>query len=668
MPIDVCATFVDVRPFASVVLLDKEQQRILREDHDDDNDQPGQHNDEQQQSRLLSTSDRLSVPPTSALLPIPQHVPPQASPPPMINYLRTNSAAGSRPTSTSSANFQTNREASRDGIRINSTINRQHSNPVAAFMTTNALGNSESSTSLFAPTDYDDVELTAMSFIPSTGCWEKEQPDPIKSLRGNRSNLNLSVRYMTVGVVVGIVVGIALGIVFIDVGVSDIAAQWISLPGDLFLRAVNALVVPYVFCAVAVAVGEIVFVGKVSILGLQTVKIFTTGWVVSTGAGISLALIFRPLFRLPNKFVSPHTNAVGITCSSGLKLEMLTNKSITCSSNTTGLSLDKAFVLGNVHKVFETNSNAVIPDLTFSTHLILTLESMVSNNIFASLADGDLLAIIVFGMVLGSIAGRSYFSNTRRVNYLYLVLLQLRNTFLLAMEWLIWTTPVAVVSIIAGAFASNQAAVSDLPKVYTFLAACAFAAALQILVVCPFIILLLGRCNPYAHMHHMIRAYLFAFSTSSSLATAPVTLNCIQEARVCSQSIATFVVSVGALTNMSGSGWYYPVGIIFLAESSGNGAEITFLRLGAIFFVTIAACVSTPPVPNGGMVVMSIMYRTVFGVSTLPSTWALYVAFDFFADRLLTICNVNDDIMALQIIAEEIDETMADNHLGQRNY
>eukprot|EP00644_Phytophthora_capsici_P015290 jgi/Phyca11/527908/estExt2_fgenesh1_pm.C_PHYCAscaffold_240027 len=579
------------------------------------------------------------------MLPIPQHVAPQpqpqAAPPPTTTYLRTDFTTGRRP---AAATATTNNKPYEpvDGIRTNFTTNRQNPNPVARFMKENAPDNTLSN-SLSAPTDYANVEPTAMPFISSTDPPPDDaRPDPTKGFRGNGSNLKLSVRYM----IIGAIVGLALGIVFAHVGVSDIAAQWISLPGDLFLRAVNALVVPYVFCSVAVAVGDIVFVGKVSIVGLQTLKIFVTGCIVSTALGISVAFVFRPLFRLKNKFASPDANAVGLTCPNGLMLEMLSNSSITCSSNATELSLDNAFVLEDLNEVFETNSDAVITDLTLSKQLISTLQSVVPDNIFSSLADGDLLAIITFAMVLGSIAGRSYFSKTRRVNYLYLVLLQLRNTFFLAMEWVIWITPVAVVSTISGAFASNQDAVTQLPKVYMFLVACISATALQILVVYPFVIFLLARCNPYAHMHHMIRSYLFAFGSSSSLATAPVTLGCVQKARVCSQSIATFVVSIGVVTNMSGSGWYYPIGIIFLAESSGNGDELTFLRLVAIFFLTLVA---------------------FFGVSSLPSTWTLYVAIYFFADRLSAICNVNDDIMALKAIAENTDETVAGDHLGQRN-
>ncbi|KAE9070523.1 hypothetical protein PF005_g26956 [Phytophthora fragariae] len=655
---DVFTNPMGMRPPVAVVLLDEEQQRVLREGRAEQHTPPPDEDDDPR--RPDSDGNALFVPTTPPMLPIPQHVQPQAPPPPTTNYLRTDFTTGRRPATTTTAAMLKTRSTGGGGDTIctNFTTNRKTPNPVAAFIN----GQMADTDSGDSPTDYANVEPTAMPFVSSTDPPEHVAPDPTKGFRGNGSNLKLSARYM----IIGAVVGLGLGILFAHLGVSKLAAQWISLPGDLFLRAVNSLVVPYVFCSVAVAVGDIVFVGKVSIVGLQTLKIFATGWVVSTTLGIAVAFLFRPMFRLKNYYASPGANAVGLTCPNGLMLEMLSNSSITCSSRATELSVDNAFVLDDVNKVFETNSDAVITDLTLSKQLVSTLESVVPENIFSSLAGGDLLSIITFAMVLGSIAGRSYFSKTRRVNYLYLVLLQLRNTFFLAMEWVIWVTPVAVVSTISGAFASNQDAVTELPKVYMFLVACLTAATLQILVVYPFVIFLLARCNPYAHMHHMIRSYLFAFGSSSSLATAPVTLGCVQKARVCSQSIATFVVSIGVVTNMSGSGWYYPIGVIFLAESSGNGDQLTFLRLVVIFFLSIVACAGTPPVPNGGVVVMSTMYKTVFGVSALPSTWALYLAMDFFADRLSTICNVNDDIMALKVIAENTDETVAGDHLGQR--
>lgn len=643
MPLDPFATAVGLRPPMPIVLLDDDQQRALRQEQDDH---------EPRDRRTGSAGSGLFVPTTPPMLPIPQQPAPQAPPPPTTSYLRTDFTTGKKQPSAQ----KLVREPT-DGLRTNFTTNRQHTGGFSR-------GADESSNNSFSPpTDYANVEPTALPFVPSSEREREVRPDPTKGFRGARSNLKLSVRYMMLGGLVGL----ALGIVFAHMGVSELAAKWISLPGDLFLRALKSLVVPYVFCSVAVAVGDIVFVGKVSVVGLQTLRIFAVGWVVSTLLGISVALLFRPWFRLNNNFSSPDTNAVGLTCSNGLMLEMQTNASLTCSSNATELTTDTAFVLDDINEVFEKNSDSVMTDLTLTNQIITTLESVVPSNIFAAMADADLLAIITFAALLGSVAGRNYFSKTRRVNYLYLVLLQLRNTFFLAMEWVIWATPVAVISIVSGAFATNQDAVSQLPKVYMFFVACVAAMLLQILVVYPCVIFVLARCNPYRHMRHMLRSYLFAFGSSSSLATAPVTLACVQKARVCSQSIATFVISIGVVTNMSGSGWYYPIGVIFLAESSGNGDEITFLRLVAIFCLTVVACAGTPPVPASGMVLMSTMYKTVFGVSTLPSTWALYVAMDFFADRLSTICNVNDDIMALKVIAESTDETVAGDHLGWRN-
>jgi len=290
----------------------------------------------------------------------------------------------------------------------------------------------------------------------------------------------------------------------------------------------------------------------------------------------------------------------------------------------------------------------------------------VPKNIFYSMSNADLLSTITFAMVFGAIAGRNYFTKTRKVNYLYLVLLQLRNTFFLAMEWVIWLTPGAVVSIIAGSFATNQDALSQLSDVYMYIVAIVCAAVLQIFLTQPFLIFILTRCNPYRHMTFMKEAYVFAFGSSSSLATAPVTLSCVKKARVCSQSLANFVISIGVCSNMSGCAFYYPIAIVFLAESSGNGDEVTMLRILAIYLLSILACAGTPPIPSGGIVLMATVYKTVFGVSDLPATFPLFIAMDFFVDRLITLCNVNDDIMALKVIAENTDETIVGDHLGER--
>ncbi|DAZ92811.1 TPA: hypothetical protein N0F65_012630 [Lagenidium giganteum] len=485
---------------------------------------------------------------------------------------------------------------------------------------------------------------------------------PTNQYAGTSSGLSISITLILLGIVAGVGLGVGLGVM----KVSPLTARWVGLPGDLFLRALKCLVIPYVFCSVAVAIGDIVFVGKVSVVGIQTAKIFVLMWISTTIMGTGLALLFRSLFRASTGFNSVRTNSVGFTCPNNNMLEQLPNGSLACSSNSTKISTSTAFVIKDVHNVFQKNSNTVLADLSLSDQLQSMIQSIISSNIAQSMSKGDLLSIITFAMVFGVIAGRSYFTKSRKVNYLYLVLLQLRNTFFLAMEWVIWLTPAAVISIIAGSFATNQDSLSKLGDVYMYVVGAICAALVQILVLLPFIIFILTRCNPYNHMRQMIRSYMFAFGAASSLATAPVTLGCLRTARTCSQSLANFVISIGVTSNMSGAGWYYPMGVIFLAESSGNGEELTAMRIGAIFGLSLLACAGTAPIPSSGLVMMTTIYKTVFGVSEMPATFPLVVAVDFFVDRISTVCNVNDDIMALKVIAENTDETITNELLGER--
>ncbi|TYZ69291.1 hypothetical protein PybrP1_000126 [[Pythium] brassicae (nom. inval.)] len=483
---------------------------------------------------------------------------------------------------------------------------------------------------------------------------------------GSSSGLRISITY----ILVGVALGVALGVLISSVRVSDLTAQWIALPGDLFVRALKALVIPYVFCSVAVAIGDIVFVGKVSIVGLQTFKVFAIMWVSTALLSMSVALLFRPLFRLDSAYQPTPTNAVGFTCANNQLLQMQSGPAATlaCTGNATasGIAGSTAFGLVDKNNVFDKNVKTALALMTVTEQVIAMLNLIVPRNIFQTLVNGDLLSTITFAMVLGAIAGRAYFTKTRRVNYLYLMLLQLRNTFFLAMEWVIWLTPVAVVSVIAGSFAANQDAFTQLSDVYMYVVAVLCTALLQLLVTQPATIFLLTRCNPYRHMLHMTRAYLFAFATSSSLATAPVTLTCVKKARVCSQSLANFVVSIGASSNMTGMAIYLPIALVFLAESSGFGHELTPWHLVAIFLLTLLSCAGTPPIPNAGIAIAASMYKTVFGVSELPVTFSLFIAVDFLVDRIVTTCSVNDDIMALKVIAENTDETIVGDHLGER--
>jgi Na+/H+-dicarboxylate symporter len=465
-------------------------------------------------------------------------------------------------------------------------------------------------------------------------------------------------------VLMELLVGLLLGVLLSELKVSPLVAQWVALPGDLFIRALKCLVVPYAFCAVAVAVGDIVFVGKITNVGLRTVRVFVLFWVCTIAVGITVAMLFRPLFRLGHAKIEPTPHTYGFTCPDKHLLATMANGSISCSSNATKFTEATTFFIKDKNNFFTTQSSDVAT-VTLSDQTLMILTTMVSNNIIASLANSGLLSIITFSMLLGAFAGRSYFNKSRQTNYLYLSLLQLRNTFYLMMEWAIWVSPVGVVSMIAGSFANNQGVTSSLEDVYPLLLAAIACAVLQMMVVYPTLVLLLTRCNPFSLMKQMMPAYLFAFASASSLATMPVTLSCVMKAHMSSQSAANFVIPIGVVSGLSGMGWYLPMALTFLAEASGNGEELTAAKIFGMAALALLACAGTPPIPASSLVMISTAYSTLMG--PLPkAAFAFVITADIIVDRISTMCNVNDDIMALKIISEATDETIAQDHLGVR--
>lgn len=115
---------------------------------------------------------------------------------------------------------------------------------------------------------------------------------------------------------IGLVLGLAIGLFCAYLGVSKSFSRWLNLPGTLFLRALNCVVVPYVFCCVSVAIGDLVSVGKVSTVGKQTAKIFAIFWVASVSWAWP-SLRFRRYFKTSTTLEATLTNAVGLACANG---------------------------------------------------------------------------------------------------------------------------------------------------------------------------------------------------------------------------------------------------------------------------------------------------------------------------------------------------------------
>ncbi|TMW56264.1 hypothetical protein Poli38472_008912 [Pythium oligandrum] len=416
-----------------------------------------------------------------------------------------------------------------------------------------------------------------------------DEHDQVNHAIGKVSGLHLSASHMMIGVAIGFVVGIVLSLHDIP----PLVVQCLSMPGELFLRALKALIMPYVFCAVAVGISDMINVGKFSKIGWLTIRVFLTFWLSTAALGVGIAIGFRNLFR--SNLGQAKTNHVfGFSCAiNNQTLQVQTNGSVLCSSdNTTSTGQYAAdFLSTDANNQFQkTDMTGETAHMSISQQLMNIPDLFVPSNVIASFANGELVSVITFAMALGAVAGKNFHAKTRRINYLYLVLFQLRIAFFLALEWVICLTPGAAISLIAGSFVRNKEFIDHFDRVYMYGVAILVAGILHVFVVLPFIVFLATRRNPYKHM-----------------------------------------------------------------RSSGLGSEVTALRIVLLFLLSALAAAGTVAIPSGGLTLTVILFKTVFRVEETPATFPFLVAMDFVADRIATICNVHGDVMALQWLASSTE-------------
>jgi len=175
--------------------------------------------------------------------------------------------------------------------------------------------------------------------------------------------------------------------------------------------------------------------------------------------------------------------------------------------------------------------------------------------------------------------------------------------------------------------------------------------AIHALITLPLILWIFTRRNPIRFIGQMSQALLTAFSTASSSATLPVTLECaITKARISSRS-ADFVIPLGATINMDGTALYEAAAAIFIAQAIGMDLSLT-QQLTVAITATLAA-IGAAGIPEAGLVTMVIVLNAV-GIPT--GYIGLILAVDWFLDRFRTAVNVFGDTVGAAVIEKSFGE------------
>jgi Na+/H+-dicarboxylate symporter len=270
------------------------------------------------------------------------------------------------------------------------------------------------------------------------------------------------------------------------------------------------------------------------------------------------------------------------------------------------------------------------------------LIDIIPENPFASMAEGQVLPVIFFSILLGYFITKIREPQRTQIGDLFSGLFEamLRMT-----QLIVWTAPVGVFGINAKIVATTG--FSAFRSLGFYFVVVLIGLAIHAFLTLPLALRLVTRRNPIRHYRGMPSALVMAFTTCSSIVTLPLTMRAVNENSGVSKKISSFVLPIGATVNMDGTALYECVAVVFIAQV--YGFELTFTSQLLIVMTALLASIGAASVPMAGLVMLSIILSAV----GLPlEAVGLILAVDRFLDMFRTATNVLSDSVGTVIIAK----------------
>jgi len=268
--------------------------------------------------------------------------------------------------------------------------------------------------------------------------------------------------------------------------------------------------------------------------------------------------------------------------------------------------------------------------------------SLVHPNIIGAAAEMKLLPIIVFCIFFAAALSTLAEQGKPVIRFFE----GLNEAMMTMVEWIMWFAPIGVFALIAsklGSAGGGEAFFNQLAGLAKY-AAAVISGLLTHAVVLSLILLLLARRSVMEYLSHMGSALMTAFSTASSSATLPMTLEGVKNAGV-DNNARRFVLPLGATINMDGTALYEAVAVLFIAQA--YGIELGFGQQMVVLLTATMAAIGAAGIPEAGLVTMVIVLEAV----GLPLEGiGLILAIDWFLDRCRTTINVYGDAVGAAVV------------------
>ena len=452
-----------------------------------------------------------------------------------------------------------------------------------------------------------------------------------------------------------VLIGLAIGVLYawlsIQFGWNEFTIDYIKPFGDIFINVLKLIAVPLVLFSIISGVSSLGDPAKLGRLGIKTVITYLLTTMTAVVVGLLLVNLFQPGARVSEDLLESNRiryelwrDANGIEVLDDINL--LTEPRLESKvEEITGESVQmNDWVMDKLTKAERTKSSGPLQPLV----------DVVPTNIFRALADMSMLQIIFFavffGVVLVGLPKETSAPLTRAVEAL--------NEVFVQMVWIVMKAmPLFVFALMAGQIVN--AAGSDpemfrqlLEYLLQYSLVVVLGLAFMIFLFYPSLVALLVRKLGYRKfMSGMRDAQITAFSTSSSVATLPVTMDCVRNRIGVSERTTSFVLPIGATVNMDGTSLYQAVAVVSLAQF--HMVDLSLAQQAVIVLTATLASIGAAAVPSAGLVLMIIVLESV-GLN--PAWIALIFPVDRILDMCRTVVNVTGDGAVSTLIAHSEGE------------
>jgi Na+/H+-dicarboxylate symporter len=250
---------------------------------------------------------------------------------------------------------------------------------------------------------------------------------------------------------------------------------------------------------------------------------------------------------------------------------------------------------------------------------------------------GLVVASIVFGVAISSARAQT--------RSLLTVFNELSHTMMRITGWVIWLSPIGVFFLILSKLMEMENIIGVFAKLGLYFVTVAGGIMFHGFVILPTIFFFVTRKNPVKFIGNMGQAIATAFGTSSSSATLPVTIQCLEQNNHVDPRVSRFVLPIGATINMDGTALYEAVAAIFIAQL--RGVPMSLGNIIAVSITSTAASIGAAGIPQAGLVTLVMVLDTV----GLPAEdVSLIIAVDWMLDRIRTVVNVLGDSFGAAIV------------------